>query len=64
VWSEIYNTPPLSMWQVTNSQPVIGLETNGGNADLNFCYKDYSVIMKKWGLNGFDKEEAKPSEQN
>ena len=64
VWSELYNTPPLSMWQVTDAQQVNGLETNGGKADLNFCYKDYSAIMKKWGLNGFEKEEQELPEQN
>ena len=52
------------MWQVTDAQQVNGLEANGGKADLNFCYKDYSAIMKKWGLNGFEKEEQELPEQN
>ena len=24
--------------------------------DLNYCYRDYPSLMKKWGLNGFEKE--------
>lgn len=60
-WSELYSTPPFSMWQVTDSQAVEGLETNEGKADLNYCYKDYSAIMKKWGLNGFEKEAPTPT---
>ena len=57
-WSDFSAEPPFSMWQVTDKQKVEGLVGNDGFADLNFCYKDYSEIMKRHGLNGFEKEEA------
>ena len=45
----------LSMWQYTNQGTVEGFDTD---IDLNFCYRDYPSLMKKWGLNGFEKETA------
>lgn len=62
-WSDIYTTSPLAMWQVTDSKKVEGLEGNQGLADLNFCYRDYSKIMKRWGLNGFEKEDIQLGEK-
>lgn len=61
-WGDFSAEPPFSMWQVTDKQKVEGLVGNDGFADLNFCYKDYSEIMKRHGLNGFEKEEATQSE--
>ena len=40
----------LGMWQYTQSGTVDGIE---GSFDLNYAYKDYPALMKKWGLNGF-----------
>ena len=45
----------LSMWQFTDKGIVNGFKTE---IDLNYCYRDYPALMKKWGLNGFEKENA------
>lgn len=43
----------LSMWQYSDKGIVEGFDTE---VDLDYCYRDYPALMKKWGLNGFDKE--------
>ena len=40
----------LGMWQYTQSGVIEGIE---GSFDLNYSYKDYLSIMKKWKLNGY-----------
>ena len=62
-WSDISSEQPFSMWQATSKHRVDGLEADEGYVDLNFCYKDYSAIMKRWGLNGFEKEEIEEPEE-
>lgn len=57
-WSDYYETAPYSMWQASREHTVEGLPSYDGFVDLNFCYKDYSEIMKKWGLNGFERENS------
>ncbi len=41
------------MWQYTEYGRIAGVT---GDVDLNFCYKDYPSIMKKYGYNGFTAE--------
>ena len=53
VWNEEKYGKQLSMWQYTQTGEITGIE---GYFDMNFCYRDYLSIMKKWGLNGFDTE--------
>ena len=48
------------IWQFTDRGVVGGIN---GNVDLNYAYKDYPIIMKANGLNGFVKQEVKPVEQ-
>ena len=50
VWNEEKYGKQLGMWQYTESGVLEGIE---GCFDLNYSYKDYAEIMKKWGLNGF-----------
>ena len=50
VWNEEKYGKQLSMWQYTQSGEIAGID---GYFDMNFCYRDYINIMKKWKLNGF-----------
>lgn len=43
----------LSMWQYSDKGIVEGFNTE---VDLDYCYRDYPALMKKWGLNGYEKE--------
>lgn len=52
-WNETKYGKQLSMWQFTDKGIVDGFDTE---IDLNYCYRDYPTLMKKWGLNGFEKE--------
>ena len=49
-WNEEKYGKQLGMWQYTESGVLNGIE---GYFDLNYCYKNYAEIMKKWGLSGF-----------
>ncbi len=49
-WNENDYGKQLGMWQYTEKGYF---EENGKKFDLNYCYKDYPEIMKKWHLNGF-----------
>lgn len=49
-WNEEKYGRQLGMWQYSESGEIDGLE---GYFDLNYAYRDYPEIMKKWGLNGF-----------
>ena len=49
-WNEEKYGKQLGMWQYTDSGKIDGVDTL---FDFNYAYKDYSEIMKKWGLNGF-----------
>jgi GH25 family lysozyme M1 (1,4-beta-N-acetylmuramidase) len=40
------------MWQFTDKGRVNGLSDD---IDVNYCYRDYPTLMKRWGLNGFEK---------
>ena len=53
VWNEAKYGKTLSMWQFDDAGIVEGFDTQ---IDLNYCYRDYPALMKKWGLNGFEKE--------
>lgn len=61
-WSDkpSYNKS-FGIWQYSNSGNVAGID---GNVDLNISYKNYPEIMKKYGLNGFEKEEEKEVRYN
>lgn len=50
VWNEEKYGRQLSMWQYTQVGEIEGIE---GYFDMNLCYRDYSQIIPKWGLNGF-----------
>ncbi len=71
VWSsEYFNGRQIACWQFSKTGGIEGVskiseKTDGeGNAyleatpkfDLNYVYKDYPSIMKKYGLNGFPPE--------
>lgn len=47
----------LGMWQYSQSGiiPDCGIPKNQ-TVDLNYCYKDYEKIIKKYGLNGYKNE--------
>ena len=49
-WNEEKYGKQLGMWQYSESGAISGVS---GSFDLNYCYKDYPSLMKKWGLNGF-----------
>ena len=51
-WDESYGKQ-LSMWQYTDKGIAEGIRDY---IDINYCYRDYPALMKKWGLNGFEKE--------
>lgn len=53
-WSKTVSVSyKYSMWQYSSQGTVNGLS---GNIDLDYAYLDYPEIMKKNGLNGFEKE--------
>jgi len=49
-----YENTNFGMWQYTDKGVVDGITTN--TVDLNICYKDYPSIIKKGGLNGYEKQ--------
>ena len=49
-WNEEKYGKQLGMWQYSESGSIAGVE---GKFDLNYCYKYYAALMKKWRLNGF-----------
>ena len=53
IWNESKYGKQLSMWQFTDTGVVNGFTDY---IDINYCYRDYPELMKKWGLNGFEKE--------
>ena len=46
---------PFGMWQYSNQGSVDGIPNR---VDLNYAYLDYPSIMRRKGLNGFQKEGA------
>jgi len=50
VWNEEKYGRQLGMWQYTQSGRIDGLE---GEFDMNYAYRDYAALIKKWGLNGY-----------
>ncbi len=53
-WSKTVSVSyKYGMWQYSSQGTVNGLS---GNIDLDYAYLDYPEIMKKNGLNGFEKE--------
>ena len=48
---------PFGMHQYTSTGKVRGI---AGDVDLNHCYKDYPMIMKVHGLNGYPKGDDIP----
>ena len=52
-----------SMWQYTDKGIIEGCGMRTGQTvDLNYSYKDYPSIIKKYGLNGFDNENPAKNE--
>lgn len=50
VWNEEKYGRQLGMWQYSQSGNIIGED---GDFDMNYSYKNYAELMKKWHLNGF-----------
>ncbi len=59
VWNEEKYGRRLSMWQYTQYGEIAGID---GYFDMNLCYRNYFEIMKKWELNGFEREETESTE--
>ncbi len=54
-WSTEKNGAQLGMWQYSQKGFITDCNIPKNQAvDLNYCYKDYPSIIKKFGLNGFD----------
>ena len=49
-WNEEKYGKQLGMWQYSESGSIAGID---GDFDMNYAYKHYGEIMKKWGLNGY-----------
>ncbi|MBE6593818.1 MAG: hypothetical protein E7642_07495 [Ruminococcaceae bacterium] len=49
-WNEEKYGKQLGMWQYSESGSIAGID---GDFDMNYAYKHYGELMKKWGLNGF-----------
>lgn len=58
LWLARYRTDPgcdsMGLWQYSSSGKVDGVKTM---TDMDLAYKDYPRIIKKAGLNGFQKEQ-------
>lgn len=46
------------IWQYSSTGKIDGID---GNVDLNISYKDYCLIVKSKGLNGFNKSDNSPN---
>lgn len=58
-WTEQTNySGAYGIWQYSSEGKVDGIS---GNVDLDICYKDFPMIIKAKGLNGFGKEEVVPN---
>ena len=49
-WNEEKYGKQLGMWQYSESGNIAGID---GDFDMNYAYKHYGDLMKKWGLNGY-----------
>jgi len=52
---------PFDMWQFTWKGKIDGIS---GDVDCNYCYKDFSTIIKNAGLNGFTKASGTVKDSN
>lgn len=55
-WKKDTYGKQLSMWQYAKTGVIDGFTHAGGeniNFDFNYCYKDFTSIIKKWHLNGY-----------
>ncbi|MCM1271093.1 MAG: D-Ala-D-Ala carboxypeptidase family metallohydrolase [Ruminococcus flavefaciens] len=58
-WTQQINySGNYGIWQYSSEGKVDGIS---GNVDLDICYKDFPMIIKAKGLNGFGKEEVVPN---
>ena len=54
-WNTAEYGEQLGMWQYTEKGKLSGCGIRTGQyVDLNYSYKDYPSIIKKYGLNGFE----------
>lgn len=65
LWKADYRTAydktiPCDMHQYTSGATVAGIS---GNVDMSNCYKDFTAIIKKAGLNGFAKQQNNTAEK-
>ena len=51
-------TGPYALWQYTDSGRVDGITTS---VDMSELYQDFSTVIKRFGLNGFPKQNAAPA---
>lgn len=61
-WVARYGSEPqyvksYGMWQYSSSGKIAGYS---GNLDVNYAYKDYPSIMRRFGLNGYTKGSVAP----
>ena len=55
-WNKEKYGKQLSMWQYAQTGVIDGFtHAGGGNIhfDFNYCYKDFTSIIKEWHLNGY-----------
>ena len=55
-WNKEKYGKQLSMWQYAQTGVIDGFTHAGGNNinfDFNYCYKDFTSIIKEWHLNGY-----------
>ena len=58
-WTQQTNySGAYNIWQYSSEENIDGIS---GNVDLDICYKDFPIIIKAKGLNGFGKEEVVPN---
>lgn len=50
---------PADMWQKSDKGSIPGIQSS---VDLNECYRDFPLIIKRLGKNGFKKQTNKPVE--
>lgn len=52
VWNEETQGSAFGMWQFTDSGMIEGVDHTV--FDFNYCYKDYPLIIKEYGFNGYE----------
>lgn len=66
-WEAAYTSSDTSavqngLWQYSSSNPL-GIAGFGNSLDCDVAYKDYPAIMRKNGLNGYERQETTGSQE-